>query len=92
MREIFAGSGTAQVTAVVEDGCLVEYFEDENEALADTVILGKVSRIVPGLQAAFIDIGQEKNGFLPLNEKNCSLATVFSYRYAGKPWVPKVPF
>ena len=72
MREIFAGSGTAQVTAVVEDGCLVEYFEDENDALTDTVILGKVSRIVPGLQAAFIDIGQEKNGFLPLNEKKLS--------------------
>ena len=65
MREIFASGGPVQASAVVEDGNLVEFFEDECDALADTVILGKVSRVVPGLQAAFVDIGEEKNGFLP---------------------------
>ena len=69
MREIFASGGPVQASAVVEDGNLVEFFEDECDALADTVILGKVSRVVPGLQAAFVDIGEEKNGFLPLAEK-----------------------
>lgn len=48
MREIFASGGPVQASAVVEDGNLVEFFEDECDALADTVILGKVSRVVPG--------------------------------------------
>lgn len=69
MREIIARGGAVQATAVVEDGVLVEYLEDETDASADTVFLGKVVRVVPGLLAAFVDIGEEKNGFLPMEEK-----------------------
>ena len=70
MREIIARGGRVPETAVMEDGQLVEYVQDEGEVLVDTVILGRVDRIVPGLKAAFVDIGDEKNGFLPLEEKN----------------------
>ena len=38
------------------------------------MLLGRVERIVPGMKAAFVDIGQEKNGFLPLEEKNTGLS------------------
>ncbi len=68
VREIIAAKGLVQETAVVEDGRLVEFVRDESDAIADTVILGRVERIAPGLRAAFVDIGEEKNGFLPLEE------------------------
>ncbi len=77
MREIIARGGIAPATAVVEDGRLVEYIQDEAGAMADTVLLGKVVRIIPGLQAAFVDIGEEKNGFLPLAEKKLGEDAVY---------------
>ena len=51
-----------------------EYIEDyEYESLNNTLIknniyLGKVSRIEPSLQAAFIDFGRERHGFLSFND------------------------
>jgi len=54
--------------ALVEEGHLCEYWvQNENEAVGQ-VIKGRVERIVPGMKAAFVNIGQEKNGFLPLDE------------------------
>ena len=51
-----------------------EYIEDyEYESLNNTltknnIYLGKVSRIEPSLQAAFIDFGRERHGFLSIND------------------------
>ncbi len=71
MREIYIQSGPRREIAVVEDGKLVEYLlEDEGDAAAEAIYVGRVERVVPGMKAAFVDIGQEKNGFLPLEEKN----------------------
>ena len=76
MRELWIeGTGSREI-ALMEDGCLCEYLRDE--ALpreAEAVLLGRVERIVPGMQAAFLNIGQEKNGFLPLEEhsEGCTL-------------------
>lgn len=57
--------------AVTEDDRLVEYIQcDAEGAAAETVLLGRVVRVVQGMQAAFVDIGQEKNGFLPLQENS----------------------
>ncbi len=70
MREIYIAGQPRREIAVVEDGKLVEYQTDEASASAEGVYLGKVERVVPGMKAAFVDIGQEKNGFLPLEEKN----------------------
>ncbi len=70
MREIIAKGGRIPETAVLEDGQLVEYIQDDGPVLVDSVILGRVERIVPALKAAFVDIGDERNGFLPMEEKN----------------------
>ncbi|MBQ6564739.1 MAG: ribonuclease E/G [Clostridia bacterium] len=78
MREILARGGIVPAVAVVEDGKLVEYFEDETNALADTVILGKVIRTVTGLHAAFVDIGDEKNAFLPIEEKKLGEGALYT--------------
>lgn len=71
MRELYIQSGERREIAVVEDGRLVEYLLDEEAGhSAEAVYLGRVERVVPGMRAAFVDIGQEKNGFLPLEEPN----------------------
>ncbi len=52
--------------AVVEDGHLEEYYVERegDRQLVGSIFKGKVSSIVPGIGAAFVDIGLEKNGFL----------------------------
>jgi len=71
MREIYIRKADGIDVAVVEDGRLVEYFPADDAASTESIYLGKVERIVPGMKAAFIQIGQEKCGFLPLEERNC---------------------
>ncbi len=70
MREIYIRKGSGMDIAVVEDGRLVEYLPADDAASAEAIYLGRVERIMPGMKAAFIQIGQEKCGFLPLEEKN----------------------
>ena len=73
MRELYIKGGDKREIAVVEDGRLVEYLlDDVNQQTTEAVYVGRVERVVPGMRAAFVDIGQEKNGFLPLEERNLS--------------------
>ena len=52
--------------AVVEDGALCELYYERpgSEKLSGNLYLGRVQNILPGMNAAFVDIGQEKNAFL----------------------------
>ena len=52
--------------AVVEDNHLEEFYVERqsDKQLVGSIFKGKVSSIVPGIGAAFIDLGLEKNGFL----------------------------
>jgi ribonuclease G len=52
--------------AFLENGILVEFFiEKKNDnSMVGNIYKGKVVRIVPGMDAAFIDIGLEKSAFL----------------------------
>jgi ribonuclease G len=56
--------------AILEDGQLVELFVERPEAerMVGDIYKGKVSRVLPGMQAAFIDIGLEQNGFLHFSD------------------------
>jgi len=56
--------------ALVGDFGLEDFeFESNNQKhLKGNIYLGKISRIEPSLQAAFVDIGSEKNGFLAFGE------------------------
>ena len=67
-REILVHGGAV---AVMEDGRLCEYLTGTEGGLApQTVVRGRVARVVRGMDAAFVDVGEERNGFLPLKEKN----------------------
>ena len=51
------------------DNSIEEYeFEDKNNLIKNNIYLGKVSRIEPSLQAAFVDFGRERHGFLSFND------------------------
>ena len=55
--------------ALLEDRELVElYIERPKRSVVGNVYLGKVSDVLPGMQAAFVDIGLEKNAFLYVDE------------------------
>ena len=59
-------TGFATRVAVVEDGSPMElYVEQEStKRLVGNIYKGKVQNVLPGMQAAFVDIGLEKNAFL----------------------------
>ena len=45
-----------------------EYEGIKNSLIKNNIYLGKVSRVEPSLQAAFIDFGRERHGFLSFND------------------------
>ena len=45
-----------------------EYESIINNLIKNNIYLGKVSRIEPSLQAAFVDFGRERHGFLSFND------------------------
>ena len=55
---------------LVENGKLIEkYFEKQNqERIEGNIYLGIVENILPGMQAAFVDIGKEKNTFIHIRD------------------------
>jgi ribonuclease G len=56
--------------ALVEDDQLAEvYFERENEyTLAGSIYKGRVTRVLPGMQSAFVDVGLERDAFLYVSD------------------------
>ena len=52
--------------ALIEDGLLAEFLIERKEEMgvAGNIYKGKVARVLPGMQAAFVDMGMEKAGFL----------------------------
>ena len=70
-RIFIDGSINSELCIVASDGQEINYF-DYSDDLATTkknnIYLGTVSRVEPSLQAAFIEFGSEKKGFLPFDE------------------------
>jgi Rne/Rng family ribonuclease len=66
-KELFVTSTPHETKiAVTEDDQLVEiFFERENEyTLAGSIYKGKVTRVLPGMQSAFVEVGLERDAFL----------------------------
>jgi len=67
MKEVLINSTSQEVrAAIVEEGELVEFMVERaaTRRLVGDIYLGRVNAILPGIQAAFVDIGYEKAGFL----------------------------
>src|SRR6516165_7860971 len=56
--------------ALLEDDQLVEvYFQRSNEySLAGSIHKGRVTRVLPGMQSAFVDLGLERDTFLYVSD------------------------
>src|SRR6202050_2457584 len=56
--------------AILEDGHLCEiYIEREKEfALVGSIYKGRVTRVLPGMQSAFVDIGRDTDAFLYVSD------------------------
>src|ERR1700727_2519310 len=56
--------------AIAENDAHAEiYYERENEyALAGSIYNGKVTRVLPGMQSSFVDIGLERDAFLYITD------------------------
>ena len=60
-----------ETRVVLKNGDNIEDYEYEglkNNLIKNNIYLGKVSRVEPSLQAAFIDFGRERHGFLSFND------------------------
>lgn len=70
-KEIIINSSTTQNrVAITEEGNLVDFFVDhpEKQRMVGDVYLGKVARVLPGIRAAFIDIGLKHDAFLHFSD------------------------
>ena len=70
-KEMFISSSPHETkVAVCEDGQLVEvYFErDTDVGLVGGIYKGRVNRVLPGMQSAFVDIGLERDAFLYVSD------------------------
>ena len=70
-KEIFINENMEETRiAIQEDSQLVEVYieRQDNHRMVGNVYKGKVENVLPGMQAAFVDIGYELNSFLPFSE------------------------
>ena len=70
-REIIINASCLETrVAVQEDSVLTEFYLERNQrrSLVGNIYKGRVTRVLPGMQAAFVDIGLEKAGFLHVSD------------------------
>jgi len=70
-KEIFINESIGETRiAIQEDGQLVEVYVEKQDKhrMVGNIYKGKVENVLPGMQAAFVDIGHKLNAFLPFSE------------------------
>ena len=78
--------------AIVEDGKIVElYIENaENKRTIGNIYLGRIRKVMPSIQAAFVDIGQEQDAFLHFSDVSDNLRELQKFLQLDTPEVGKV--
>src|SRR2546427_2531475 len=63
---IISSNGHETIVAILEDDLVAEIFveRERQRGVAGNVYKGRVSKVLPGMQSSFIDIGLERDGFL----------------------------
>lgn len=83
VRDLVIHSNTEGVEiALLEDKRLVEFYLDRNTKsgfIAGDIYLGRVRKINPGLNAAFIDIGHEKDAFIHYSDLSPNFRSLKKY-------------
>jgi len=70
-KELIVSAGRHETrVAIVEDDQVVELFHEREKeySLAGSIHKGRVTRVLPGMQSAFVDIGLERDAFLYVSD------------------------
>ncbi|MBT8272313.1 MAG: ribonuclease E/G, partial [Bacteroidia bacterium] len=81
-KELIIRSSSNHVDfALLEDGKLVELQkdEDDNKFAVGDVFIAKVRKTVPGLNAAFVNVGYEKDAFLHYHDLGPKLLSLLKF-------------
>ncbi len=68
---IISVNGREKKIAVIEDGRTTEFYierGEENSGVVGNIYKGRVQRVLPGMQSAFVEIGLERDGFLYVSD------------------------
>ncbi len=67
---IISSNGHETMVAILEDDLVAEIFieRERQRGVAGNVYKGRVSKVLPGMQSSFIDVGLERDGFLYVAE------------------------
>jgi ribonuclease G len=67
---IISSNGHETRVAILEDDLVAELFieRERNRGVVGNVYKGRVSKVLPGMQSAFVDIGLERDGFLYVSD------------------------
>src|SRR5512140_3596924 len=68
---IVSVNGREKKIAILENGKVAEFYierGEENQGVAGNVYKGRVMRVLPGMQSAFVDIGLERDAFLYVSD------------------------
>ena len=72
MKEIIISKNenSAYMVLLLEDGKIVEKYDESesNKILEGNIYCGIVKNVLPGMQSAFVDIGEDKNAFLHIKD------------------------
>src|SRR3989442_14808191 len=63
---IVSSNGHETMVAILEDDLVAEVFveRERQRGVVGNVYKGRVSKVLPGMQSSFIDLGLERDGFL----------------------------
>src|ERR1700755_2471621 len=68
---IVSVNGREKKIAILDNGKVTEFYierGEENSGVVGNVYKGKVMRVLPGMQSAFVDIGLERDAFLYVSD------------------------
>lgn len=85
-KELIINSTSSEVEiALLEDKLLVELNKEKsnNEFTVGDIYLGRIKKIMPGLNAAFVDVGYEKDAFLHYLDLGPQVMTLLNYIKKG---------
>ncbi|PZD78961.1 Rne/Rng family ribonuclease [Mesonia sp. K7] len=81
-KELIIRSNSAAIDfALLKDGKLIELHkedEDNNFSVGD-IFIAKIRKVVPGLNAAFVNVGYEKDGFLHYHDLGPKIASLIKF-------------
>src|SRR6187200_2981871 len=67
---IVSATDRETAVAILEDDQVVEFFmeRERQQGVVGNVYKGRVSKVLPGMQSSFIDLGLERDGFLYVSD------------------------